>query len=243
MMMMMFWIWISSIFLWSMHAEQVTSTSVSFSEFTCDLGSTFYSVSTSDDYHLSGDGSSLSRTRSCKITFDPIESQSKVCVEVENFNIQDCGVHVYYIEEGELKRTYGCGQTPKKFCGSQSADIDIELSVPRTFSSTSNSFQLRIYAYKDHNPKQQDYTWIIGLISVASVTALIAAAVVLISRRKRTPGLVFQRSEIPHTRLVENSSSDLGNPQMSFDPPPPYPTNEVMGTEYTVTVPVIVNTR
>lgn len=240
MMMTMFWIWISSIFLWSMHAEQVTSTSVSFSEFTCDLGSTFYSVYTS--HHLSWDGSSLSRTRrSCKITFDPVESLSKVCVEVETFNIQDCSVYVYYIEEGELKRTYGCGQTPKKFCGSQNADISVKLSVPRTFSSTSNSFQLRVYAYKEHKPKQQDYTWIIGLISVVSVTALIAAAVVLICRRKRTPGLVFQRSEIPHTRLVDNSSS--GNPPMIVDPPPPYPTNEVMATEYTVTVPVIVNTR
>lgn len=240
---MMFWIWISSIVLWSMHADQVMSTSVSFSEFTCDLGSKFYSVYTSDDYHLSWDGSSRGRTRSCKITFDPMESLSKVCVEVENFNIQDCSVHVYYIEEGELKRTYGCGQTPKKFCGSQNADINVELSVPRTFRSTSSSFQLKVYAYKEDKPKQQDYTWIIGLITVVSITASIAVAVVLICRRRRTPGLVFQRSEIPHTRLVNNASSDLGNPSMSFDPPPPYPTNDVMATEYTVTVPVIVNTR
>ncbi|XP_061179110.1 uncharacterized protein LOC133187727 [Saccostrea echinata] len=237
----MVWIWVSSIIVWIVHVESLTGTSVSFSDLTCALGSTFYTVYSNDDYHLSWDGSFLSKTGGCKITFDPMEALSKVCVEVETFDVRDCSVNVYYIDEGDLKRTYGCGQTPKKFCGSQNADVDVELSVPRTLSSSTNSFRLRIYAYKQYEPKQQDYTWIIGLISVVSVTALIAGTAVLICRRRRTPGLVFQRSEIPHTRLVNTASSEPS--PMSFDPPPPYPTNETTATEYTVTVPVIVNTR
>lgn len=34
----------------------------------------------------------------CRVTFNPTESRSKICVEVESYNIQDCNIHVNYYD-------------------------------------------------------------------------------------------------------------------------------------------------
>ena len=84
--------------------------SVTLSESTC-LASTFYtvdSVSTQEFYvDWSRDFYKESPLVStCRVNFDPRESRSKICVEVESYNIQDCGIQVnYVVNEGGTEIT------------------------------------------------------------------------------------------------------------------------------------------
>ncbi|XP_048741848.2 uncharacterized protein LOC125655567 [Ostrea edulis] len=222
--------------------DSKSSETITLSKSTC-LGSTFYTVGATQEFYVvwsrnSHSGAYLSSE--CRVTFNPTESRSKICVEVESYNIQDCNIHVnYYDNEAavQTQQTYGCMSTPGKFCAEENDDLDIGLSFDNIYKlyESESSFRLRVYAQQ-----HEDYTWVIGLVAVVAVTVGVTVFFIIICRRKRSTGTVFRNTGIPHTRLINTSS---GPSPMSSDLPPPYPGSGTVTSEYTVTVPVVVNTR
>ncbi|XP_048739053.2 uncharacterized protein LOC125653531 [Ostrea edulis] len=195
------------------------------------------------EFYVEWTGSPLVEPRffDCKVTFDPVEPLSRICVDVESFNIQDCNVKIHYYDHTkavENARTYGCNKSPTKYCRRNQIDIGLYAKSAKSISKTSNSFRLKVYVESDAKDTKKDYTWVIGLVAVL-VTVGIAMFCIIIYRRKRSTGTVFRNSEIPHTRL-NNTTSDPAHPDPNL--PPWYTANDSITTEYTVTVPVVVNT-
>ncbi|XP_061179109.1 uncharacterized protein LOC133187726 [Saccostrea echinata] len=206
--------------------------------FSNSLCSTYHSVYEGEEYYLTWNGTLLPMSKGCKITFFPKDPLS-VCVEVEFFHLEDCSVHVNF--HGKIEKTYKCSGKPDNFCGSQNEAIDIELFSRSTNPLYgSNSFRFKIHTQVPISVL--DYVWInVGLISLIVVIVGISLAYFGLSRRARKSGIVFRRSEIPHTRMVD--SETLDQPQINSDPVPWNPTNEVLTTDFTIPDPRAVNTE
>ncbi|XP_061179367.1 uncharacterized protein LOC133187994 [Saccostrea echinata] len=130
------------------------------SKLTCESNSLYHSVDIGYNYYLIWNGTYLPAVnRGCKMMFEP-ELDSKICVEVIEFNIEECGMCVNYYDEWFLDNSYGCKDTPSKYCHSF-GEIYVELlngkvadKTPK--KGTSNVFRLKIYAQKDTFYKDKD---------------------------------------------------------------------------------------
>ena len=64
-----------------------------------------------------------------------------------------CCIQTIYLKPNISLQTYGCSESPQKFCGAKNDDVHITMSMGSNFflSSAANSVKLRIY-----NPVKTD---------------------------------------------------------------------------------------
>lgn len=135
---------------------------------------------------------------SCKVSFNPVGTSIQVCVTVEKFHIEDCNatVNYYHYDDSERKATYGCNTTPGSFCWTGNG-VEVEIAYKgKSPPGSSNYFQLKITQYE-----KEDWFTLTILAPFVGVAIIVAIIMVVVCRRKRTNGVVFRNSEIPHFRL------------------------------------------
>uniref|UniRef100_A0A8W8M278 Uncharacterized protein n=1 Tax=Magallana gigas TaxID=29159 RepID=A0A8W8M278_MAGGI len=233
------------IVLWVAKSESRISETITLTDDVC--GVSYIDIST--HHYLVWDGSHIGQdtlvnivdysviekkdSGSCKVGFEPLYTSFDVCVTVKEFHIEDCNATVNYYHSGdsEIKATYGCNTTPGSFCW-KGKGVEVEIAYKgKSPPGSSNYFKLEITLYDWH-------IWnILGPI-VGVFTILII--VIAVYRKKRSKCVVFRKSEIPHSRLV-NEPAESTQPSLGCNSS--YPMNQPATREFTVTVPVAVKLR
>lgn len=195
-----------------------------------------------DGSHIGKDSiSNLWRNKdsvSCKVSFDPAIDYT-VCVTVERFHIEDCDASVNYYHDGdsEIKATYGCNATAGSFCGTGKGvvvEVSYKWSSP---PGSSDYFKLKINL---HKKRERDWTLLLPLIVPLSGMVVIILIIVIVKRITKSKCLALRKSNTTHSRLVNVPTEPT---QPSLENNCSYSMNQPTTTEFTVTVPVVVNVR
>ncbi|XP_062585410.1 uncharacterized protein LOC134247089 [Saccostrea cucullata] len=171
-----------------------------------------------DIYYITWSGESLSS--SCSFQFSPFNTDNRVCVEAQSFDINSRSVKLQYyggLIGTDLEETYSyLDSTPEKFCGDTYGDVKIKLTAPSKSGIYSGYFTLKVTT---KNPYEVGI--VVGSVVGSIVFAIVVITVIIIVCRRRRyhpRGVVIGTGG--HQQVVTATAAGHNNP--NYQAPPPY---------------------